>query len=420
MQAETILSTSMDDTTDTQFMDDKPGSRIGIKTAIVILNWNGKKHLEKFLPALLHSVDLRNSTAAPHEGCSEVIIADNASTDGSVEMLREKFPHIRLILLDRNYGFTGGYNRALSMIDAQYYLLLNSDVEVSDGWLEPLEEWLDAHHLCGACAPKLLSWNDREMFEYAGAAGGLLDRFGYPFCRGRVMGMTEKDYGQYDEPENVLWVSGACLMTRSELFHRVGGFDERFFAHQEEIDLCWRIQLEGYFVTVIPESEVYHIGGGTLPNDSPWKLELNYRNNLLMLENNLAKTYALDYFNENYMEPEGAQLEGDDSEEEIIAREAAGYGKRKASRVIFRRKCLDGLSALAYLFSFKPGKFKAVLKAHRSYRRLVSRPSREEIANYLVEKGKIAQVNGIFSKWIVRMALVHGERVFRRLRQEDI
>ena len=410
----------MDDTTDTQFMEDKPDSRIGIKTAIVILNWNGKSYLEKFLPALLHSVDLRNSTAAPHEGRSEVIIADNASTDGSVEMLRERFPNLRLILLDRNYGFTGGYNRALSRIDAQYYLLLNSDVEVSDGWLEPLEEWLDAHHLCGACAPKLLSWNDREMFEYAGAAGGLLDRFGYPFCRGRVMGMTEKDYGQYDEPENVLWVSGACLMTRSELFHRVGGFDERFFAHQEEIDLCWRIQLEGYFVTVIPESEVYHVGGGTLPNDSPWKLELNYRNNLLMLENNLAKTFALDYFNENYIEPEGAQLEGDVPEDEIMATKAASHGLRKASSVIFKRKCLDGLSALVYLFSLKTDKFRAVLKAHRSYRQLVRRPSREEIKNYLLEKGKISGVNGFFGKWIVRMALVHGERVFRRLRQEDI
>ena len=391
-----------------------------VRTAIVILNWNGRNYLERFLPALIHSVDLLNYSRSEDGSHDEIVIADNASTDGSLEMLKEKFPDIRRIVLDRNYGFTGGYNKALAQIHAQYYLLLNSDVEVTDGWLEPLEEWLDAHHLCGVCAPKLLSFNDREMFEYAGAAGGLIDRFGYPFCRGRVMGMTEKDYGQYDEPANVLWASGACMLVRSELFHRVGGFDERFFAHQEEIDLCWRIQMEGYFVTIIPESRVYHIGGGSLPNNSPWKLELNYRNNLLMLENNLAKTYALDYFNENYMESEGAQLEGDDSEEEIIARKAADYGKRKASRTIFWRKCLDGLSALAYLFSFKADKFKAVLKAHRSYRKLVRRPSGEDIANYLVEKGKISEVNGIFDKWIVRVAIVHGERVFRRLRQENI
>ena len=257
-----------------------------MKTAIVILNWNGKHFLEKFLPGLADSISGGTEQ-------TEIIVADNGSTDGSLEFLSETFPSIHTITFDRNYGFTGGYNRALRQIDAQYYILLNSDIEITDGWLEPLVEWMDTHPFCGACAPKLLSYADREMFEYAGAAGGMIDRYGYPFCKGRILKMTEKDYGQYDEPEDVLWASGACLMVRADIYRKTGGLDERFFAHQEEIDLCWRIQLEGYNVTVIPESKVFHVGGGTLQNGSPWKLMLNYRNNLLMLSNNLAKTYSL-------------------------------------------------------------------------------------------------------------------------------
>ena len=236
-----------------------------MKTAVVILNWNGKDFLKRFLPGLVASVREGRGTSS----ANEVIIADNASTDGSLEWIAENYPELRIIRLDCNYGYTGGYNKALAQIDAQYYLLINSDIEVSDGWLAPLEEYIDTHPLCGACAPKLHSWQNRDMFEYAGAAGGYMDRYGYPFCRGRVLDWTEKDFGQYDEPADVLWASGACLMVRAELFHRLGGFDERFFAHQEEIDLCWRIQLEGYHVTIIPESTVYHIGGGTLQKGSP-------------------------------------------------------------------------------------------------------------------------------------------------------
>lgn len=385
-----------------------------MKTAIVILNWNGIEFLKRFLPGLVKSVSLGNGTSAD----DEVIIADNASEDGSMEWLAENYPGLRTIRFDRNYGFTGGYNRALAQIDAQYYLLINSDIEVTDGWLAPLEEYIDTHPLCGACAPKLHSWKQRDMFEYAGAAGGYLDKYGYPFCRGRVLDWTEKDFGQYDEPENVLWASGACLMVRAELFNRIGGFDERFFAHQEEIDLCWRIQLEGYHVTIIPDSTVYHIGGGTLPKGSPWKLNLNYRNNLLMLSNCLARTYALNYFNDNYIEPEGALVEGDESEAEEIAGEAAEIGMKMARRTIFKRMLLDGCSAFIYLISCKFRYFKAVVKAHKEYRSLVRPVTEEEIREYLLDKGKVAGVEGLYPEWIIPKALIHRKDIFKILRSE--
>lgn len=385
-----------------------------MKTAVVILNWNGLEFLKRFLPELVRSVSEGRGTSAGNE----VIIADNASTDGSLGWLAENFPDVRTISLDRNYGFTGGYNRALAQIDAQYYLLINSDIEVCDGWLAPLEEYIDTHPLCGACAPKLHSWKDRDMFEYAGAAGGYIDRYGYPFCRGRVMDWTEKDFGQYDEPQNVLWASGACLMVRAELFHRLGGFDDRFFAHQEEIDLCWRIQLEGYHVTIIPDSTVYHIGGGTLPKGSPWKLELNYRNNLLMLSNNLAKTYALEYYNENYIEPEGALMEGDESEAEEIAAEAARTGLNKARKTISKRMLLDGCSAAVYLALCKFRYAKAVFTAHREYRKLCRDISEEDIVSYLLARGKVAGVIGMYPEWVIPKALIHRKDIFKILRSE--
>lgn len=183
-------------------------------------------------------------------------------------MLATAFPEVRRIPLDENYGFTGGYNRALRKIDAEYYVLLNSDIEVTDGWLRPLIDVMDNNPDIGACAPKLHSWYDRDNFEYAGAAGGYIDSLGFPFCRGRIMKMVEKDSGQYDKQSDVLWATGACLMVRSSLFHKLGGLDDRFFAHMEEIDLCWRMQLEGYRIHIVPESVVYHLGGGTLPQNS--------------------------------------------------------------------------------------------------------------------------------------------------------
>lgn len=362
-----------------------------MKTAIVILNWNGRDFLERFLPGLVQSVEDIPGT--------QVIVADNGSTDGSLELMHAMFPDIMTIEFDRNYGFTGGYNKALSQIEAQYYMMLNSDIEVTDGWLGPLVEWMDTHHLCGACAPKLHSWHEREMFEYAGAAGGYIDRYGYPFCRGRVLGMTEKDHGQYDEPAEVMWASGACLMVRDTLFKRLGGLDGRFFAHMEEIDLCWKIQLEGYSVTVIPDSVLYHIGGGTLPAGSPWKLFLNYRNNLLMLENNLSRTLALEMYHEG-----------------MEAGTAAEKGCRKARRTIRARIFMDRLSAAVYLLTFRAGYFRSVLKAHKEYRKLLVRPSEKEVEEYLLEKGRIAGVTGIYGKWVVLQALLHKKDIFKRIR----
>lgn len=362
-----------------------------MKTAIVILNWNGRDFLERFLPGLVMSVRDVEGT--------QVIVADNGSTDGSLEFLKDQFPDIQTIAFDRNYGFTGGYNKALGQIEAQYYLLLNSDIEVTDGWLEPLVEWMDTHHLCGACAPKLHSWQERDMFEYAGAAGGYIDRYGYPLCRGRVLKMTEKDHGQYDGPADVMWVSGACLMIRDTLFKKLGGLDGRFFAHMEEIDLCWKVQLEGYKVTVVPESVLYHVGGGTLPASSPWKLFLNYRNNLLMLENNLARTYALQLYQDG-----------------MEAKDAAELGCRKASRTIFGRLVLDGLSSIVYLCTLRFSYFRSVCRAHRDYRRLAVRPSVHEVKEYVSEKGRIAGVEGIYSRCIVLQAMLHKKDIFRRIR----
>ena len=297
-----------------------------MKTAVVILNWNTKGFLEKFLPGLLASVEGMDA---------EVIVADSASTDGSRELLREQFPAVQRIELAENFGFTGGYNRALNALDAEYYVLINTDVEVPAGWLEPLVAYMDAHPECGACGPKLLSYNARNSFEYAGAAGGYIDRYGYPFCRGRILGKVAIDNGQFDGgPKDVFWISGACLLVRSSLWKALGGLDDRFFAHFDEIDLCWRIQLAGYRVTCIPASKVWHVGGGTLPQGSPFKLKLNFRNNLLMLENNLPAT----------------------------------IGRRKARSRIFIRKVLDGCAALGYLLTFKWSNCKAVWEAHREYR----------------------------------------------------
>lgn len=248
-----------------------------MKTAIVILNWNGEAMLKRFLPNVLeHS---RQEAA--------VYVADNASTDGSVKMLRELFPDVRLVQLDKNYGFAEGYNRALERIEATYYVLLNSDVEVSRGWLKPLVEFMDSNKDVAACQPKLLAMHKRDAFEYAGACGGYLDRFGYPFCRGRVLGTIEYDHGQYDSAAEVLWATGACMMVRAADFKGARGFDGRFFAHCEEIDLCWRLKMAGKRIFCIPESRVWHVGGGTLPKSNPMKTFLNFRNNLTMLYKNL-------------------------------------------------------------------------------------------------------------------------------------
>lgn len=343
-----------------------------MKTAVVILNWNTKDFLRKFLPPLIRSCEGLDA---------EVIVADSASTDGSLEMLADEFPGVRQIALDSNYGFTGGYNKALAQVEAKYYVLINSDIEVSEGWLEPLVEWMDSHPECGACGPKLHSWQDRDSFEYAGAAGGYIDRFGYPFCRGRVLSKLEKDNGQYDSPADVMWVSGACLMTRSKLWKLLGGLDKRFFAHMEEIDYCWRLNLMGHKVSVVPQSVVYHVGGGTLPSNSPWKLQLNYRNNLLMLRNNLPQT----------------------------------IGSIRAELRIGFRKLLDLGSALVYLLSGKRDYAKAVIQAHRQYSELRSSG----------RKAGAARPDGNAARWrlmklcILPLAALKGEKIFSCLQKYE-
>lgn len=247
-----------------------------MKLAIVILNWNGAHMMRKYLPVVL-----KNSPEAT------VIVADNASTDDSLEMLAKDFPDVKTIVLDKNYGFAGGYNKALAQVEAEYYLLLNSDVDVPEGWLAPLLHFMDNHPEAAACQPKLHAIANREEFEYAGAAGGYIDKYGYPFCRGRIFNTIEKDHGQYDGNAEILWATGACMMVRAKDYWDAGALDDRFFAHNEEIDLCWRIRLLGRKIYCVTDSVAYHLGGGTLPKGNPRKTYLNFRNNLTMLYKNL-------------------------------------------------------------------------------------------------------------------------------------
>lgn len=244
--------------------------------AVVILNYNGEKLLRQFLPSVIQ-----------FSAGAEVFVADNASTDASVSILRAEFPSVKVIQLDHNYGFCGGYNRALSQILADYYILLNSDVEVTPGWIAPLQALLDANPVVAAVQPKILSFRDKRCFEYAGAGGGFIDSLGYPFCRGRVFDHLEEDHGQYDDERAVFWVSGACMMIRSTSFHEYGGLDEDFFAHMEEIDLCWKLNRGGSQVYYSGKSHVYHLGAGTLGYQHPRKTYLNFRNGLFMIYKHL-------------------------------------------------------------------------------------------------------------------------------------
>lgn len=253
------------------------------RVKVVILNWNGRAHLERYLPSVVRHT-------MPQYG---VVVADNGSTDTSLEYVAEAFPQVEIVRLDCNYGFAEGYNRALREVEAEYFVLLNSDVEVSEGWCEKLVAALDADPQLAAVAPKLLDDTDRDRFEYAGASGGFIDILGYPFCRGRILSTTERDEGQYDTPREVFWASGAAFACRAEVFKSEGGFDGDFFAHMEEIDLCWRMQSSGYRIGVEPRSKVYHLGGGTLSALSPRKTMLNHRNNLAMLYKNLPTGHLL-------------------------------------------------------------------------------------------------------------------------------
>ena len=413
-------------------------------TAIVILNWNTREYLGSFLPGVVAEAERNPGT--------EVVVADNGSTDDSVELVKEGFSSVRVIAFEENLGFTGGYNRALSELQGfDLFLLLNSDIEVPQGWLRPLIEWMEEHPGCGACGPKLLSYYERDRFEYAGAAGGMLDAYGYPFCRGRVLKMTEKDEGQYDSPKNVFWVSGACLLVRAGLWQELGGFDARFFAHQEEIDLCWRMQLRGWKVTVVPGSHAYHLGGGTLPKESPWKMKLNYRNSLLLLDNNLEKTYALCISREEEKRHPGEAKEPD----EKAGREAKkpqenGLRKKAARRAgsrIRTRMLLDGMSAIIYLLGGKPSFFMAVFQAHREFKELkgqkpaplltkhvptdlgsvsapaeglssrLSEPGSHEVTATTQEKGNLSEIRieGFYKGWIIPKAIFRGRKVFKMI-----
>ena len=311
------------------------------KLAIVILNWNGEKMLRQYLPSVLKY------------SCEEAVvyIADNASTDNSISMLKENFPECRLILLEKNWGFAEGYNKALAQIEAEYFLLLNSDIEVTPHWLTPLLSYMDAHADVAACQPKLLSIADRGSFEYAGACGGYLDRYGYPFCRGRIFETVERDNGQYDAPADILWATGAALLVRARIYNKVGGLDGRFFAHNEEIDMCWRLRIRGHRIVCIPESKVYHVGGGTLPKSNPMKTFLNFRNNLTMLYKCLP-------------------------DEEL-------------NRVMLMRWLLDYVAAWEMLIlKHSWGDFKAVYRARRAFRRWKSefKADRKAIQQSRVQK----------------------------------
>lgn len=298
-----------------------------MKTAVVILNWNGEKFLREFLGGILASLQGHDA---------QLIVADNGSADGSLAYMAESFPSVKTIELDKNYGFTGGYNRAIAQVDAEYVVLLNSDIEVDPHWLGPLVAHMDAHPECAGCQPKMLQFTARDTFEYAGAAGGLLDKYGFPYCRGRIRKKVEKDNGQYDTPEKIFWASGAALTVRKSVWDLLGGLDEQFFAHMEEIDWCWRAQLAGYEIHYVPESKVYHLGGGTLAPESPFKLYLNFRNNAAMLRKNLPAT----------------------------------IGRRKAAWRIGVRTTLDALIATVYLLSGETDKFKAVRKAYKDLEKM--------------------------------------------------
>lgn len=248
-----------------------------MRVSVIILNWNGERFLKQYLPVLIKYTQPE---------LAEIVVADNGSTDNSLLLLRNDFPNVRLITFDKNYGFAEGYNKALDQTDTEYTVILNSDVEVTPEWLLPLVDYMDKNTDVAACQPKILAFYDRSRFEHAGAAGGFIDMFGFPFCRGRVFTEVEKDTRQYDDISDIFWASGACLFIRTDVFKKEGGFDADFFAHMEEIDLCWRLKSRGYRISCVPQSVVYHVGGGTLNAEHPHKTYLNYRNNLLMLYKN--------------------------------------------------------------------------------------------------------------------------------------
>lgn len=335
-----------------------------MRTAIVILNWNGAHYLQQFLPAL------REYTTSPDV---DIYVADNGSTDNSLLILGKYFKEVKILLLNRNYGFAEGYNRALAQIEADYFVILNSDVEVTDGWLEPMLDYLQEHSGVAACQPKILSHHNRTHFEHAGAAGGFIDMLGYPFCRGRVLAVTEEDKGQYDEVCDVFWATGACLVIRAEVFEKEGGFDDDFFAHMEEIDLCWRLKSRGYRVVCIPQSKVYHVGGGTLHVEHPRKTYLNFRNNLFLLYKNLPQ--------------------------------------KQLFPVLFVRFFMDYLAAFQLFITGKPQNAKAVFKARLDFRKML--PSFKNKREENLRKTTQTHIPEIAKKSVILNYYLLGRKTFK-------
>jgi len=312
------------------------------KVSVVILNWNGVEMLQHFLPQVVEY--------SQGEGV-EVCVADNASTDNSLEWVHEVCPEVRLILLDKNYGFAEGYNQALRQVEAEYVVLLNNDVEVTPHWLEPLVTYMDAHPEVAACQPKLLNERQKEFFEYSGAAGGYLDCYGYPFCRGRIFDVVEKDKGQYDTVQPIFWATGAALFIRLTDYRSAGGLDGRFFAHMEEIDLCWRLRSRDRKLVCVPQSVVYHVGAGTLKKENPRKTFLNFRNNLLMLYKNLPE--------------------------------------RELKKVLFVRGLLDWLAAFVFLLKGQKEGACAVLRARKEFKRIRADFDASRAENMRLSKGNL-------------------------------
>lgn len=310
--------------------------------AVVILNWNGSSILPEFLPKVI---------ANTNPELADVIVADNGSTDNSVEMLKSEFPDTELILFRKNHGFAEGYNLAIDDLRHKYTILLNSDVAPAPGWVKPLYRYMEAHPETGACQPKILSYKEPSMLEYAGACGGYLDKNGYPYCRGRIFAVTEHDYGQYDSTASIFWASGAALMIRTDLYRKAGGLDPLFFAHMEEIDLCWRVKLSGYDIAAVPESSVFHLGGGTLPASNPKKTYLNFRNNLLLLHKNLPDSVR--------------------------------------TRRLFIRRLYDTLAWGMFMLKLDFKNANAVLKAHRDFRTMKKNYTRFPDKNLLPDRPNI-------------------------------
>lgn len=337
-----------------------------VKTAVVILNWNGIDWLKKFLETTL-KFSVGSDTI--------VYLADNGSTDGSIEWAENIRGPLGIIRLEKNHGFAGGYNLALSRITAEYFVLLNSDVEVTEGWLRPLIGYMDNNRDVAACQPKIKSYSNKDYFEYAGAAGGYIDKFGYTFCRGRIFDNVEKDEGQYDSNADIFWASGACMIVRSDAWKKCGGFDDDFFAHMEEVDLCWRFHLAGYRVTCIPESVIYHAGGGTLPYDTEKKTYLNFRNNLFLLYKNLPES--------------------------------------RLRKIIPFRKTLDFIAAILFLMKGRTGSFNAIFKAHKDFDKSIDslRTKRETVKSLTLAKNGNCLLNiSVVSRFYLR-----GQKVYSSL-----